>query len=403
MVSEISTQSFLMIFSAVVSFIVTLRGLPVIIAVAHKKKLVDEPESRKIHSKPIASLGGIAIFAGFFMGLCMLWPEVSDGTLSSIVAASLIIFFLGVKDDIVGVSASRKFIAQVIAAGIIVFKLNLEVTSFYGLFGLYQIPPALVIVFSMLTIIFIINAFNLIDGVDSLCALFGILCMATFGLFFFWAGVHTYAVISFSMLGSLIAFLIYNLPPARIFMGDTGSLLLGLISSILAIKFIEVAGSDRFRDIMLPSSAPILAMVILFVPLFDAIRVFTLRLFSGKSPFTAEKNHVHHLLLRRGWTHGRLSICLVLFNLALIVITWKLRFTHGAKLLTLLFSLGTLGIYLAQRTKPVSKKMVPFPLTDSKEVPVSSLKELNAEFEPVPDLAEVSMIQDSRKRIGTTK
>src|SRR6185436_11193975 len=197
----------------------------------------------KIHINPVASLGGVGIFAGFLLASLLSIQVYLNSEFQYFFAAALVIFFLGLKDDLMVLSASKKFIGQVIAASILIHLGGIRLDSMHGLMGFQEVPEAFGLALSYLTIIVVINSFNLIDGIDGLASSLGILTMLIFGSYFFVIGQQAYALLAFSVAGSLVAFLIFNHQPARIFMGDSGSLMIGLVNSILVIKFINVANA----------------------------------------------------------------------------------------------------------------------------------------------------------------
>ena len=222
------------LISSGLAFLITFFSIPIIIQVARDKKLFDEPDERKVHKMVIPTLGGLGVFAGFILATLLAVPTLSR-ELQYFAAAAIVIFFLGIKDDILVLSAAKKFIGQLVAAGIIIKFGGVQITNMHGFLNIGQLPEFVSICFTVFTIIVIINSFNLIDGVDGLAGSLGLLTSICFGLYFFHIGQLMYAVIAFSLAGSMIGFLIYNFSPAKIFMGDTGSLLIGLINSILVI------------------------------------------------------------------------------------------------------------------------------------------------------------------------
>jgi UDP-GlcNAc:undecaprenyl-phosphate/decaprenyl-phosphate GlcNAc-1-phosphate transferase len=311
------------LLTASVAFIITFLAIPVILQIAEKKKLYDIPDERKVHTRLIASLGGVGIFAGFMLASLLSIQGVPGSELQPFLAffaAAFVIFFLGFKDDLMILSATKKFIGQIIAASILIHLGGIRLYSMHGLLGFTELPEAFSLALSYLTIIVVINSFNLIDGVDGLAASLGILTMAVFGSYFFATGYQAYALLSFSMAGSLVAFMIFNHHPAKIFMGDSGSLMIGLINSILVIKFINVADAP-FVAIQIPAAVAI-GFAILIVPLLDTLRVFSIRIFNGRSPFTPDRNHVHHLLLDRGLSHAAVTFICVSVNIAFILLAW---------------------------------------------------------------------------------
>jgi UDP-N-acetylmuramyl pentapeptide phosphotransferase/UDP-N-acetylglucosamine-1-phosphate transferase len=204
----------------------------------------------------------------------------------------------------------------------------------------------------------ITNSFNLIDGVDGLAGSLGFLTSIIFGTYFYTIGQLTYAVMAFALAGSLISFLIYNFSPAKIFMGDTGSLLLGLINSILVIKFIKIAGTS---EVSIPLEAsPAIGFAILMLPLFDTLRVFGLRLLDRRSPFSPDRNHIHHFLLDLGLSHRQITLTLVFTNMLFIALAFTLRNLGPTIVLGILLALAwTLtGIIFYLRQKRTSKNSI---------------------------------------------
>lgn len=290
------------IIGGVLAFFVTFLAIPVIIKVANAKKLFDEPDdNRKIHKNPIPSLGGLGMFIGFAIALLLTINFSKESPeFQYYIAAFLVTFFIGIKDDILVLTAGKKFIGQLIVAAILVFKAKLLITDMHGFLGLYQIDPVSSCFLTLFALVVIINSFNLIDGVDGLAGSLGLFTSLLFATFFFINGNIPYAVLGFAFSGSLLAFLKFNFHPAKIFMGDTGSLMIGLVNSILVIKFIESAGSYRNYPAI---ASPAIGFGILLLPLMDTLRVFGMRISKGKSPFSPDRNHIHHLLLDRGFNH----------------------------------------------------------------------------------------------------
>jgi UDP-N-acetylmuramyl pentapeptide phosphotransferase/UDP-N-acetylglucosamine-1-phosphate transferase len=333
-----------------VAFIVTFLAIPVVLQIAEQKKLYDIPDERKVHTHAVASLGGVGIFGGFLLAALLSIQGYLNPEFQYFFASALVIFFLGLKDDLVVLSASKKFIGQVVAASILIHLGEVRLDSMHGLFGFYELPEAFALALSYLTIIVVINSFNLIDGVDGLAASLGTLTMLVFGTYFFIIGLQAYALLAYAMGGSLIAFLIFNHHPAKIFMGDCGSLMIGLINSILVIKFISVA-SDPAVAIQLDSAAAI-GFSILIVPLLDTLRVFGIRIFSGRSPFTPDRNHIHHLLLDYGLSHPAVTLTCVSINIGFIALAYTCRSIGSTYLMMLMLSIAFAGFGLLYYRKP---------------------------------------------------
>ncbi len=301
-----------LLLTGAVSFVITFMAIPAIIRVAEEKKLFDLPDARKLHNRSIASLGGVGVFLGFFISILISVSFQQNPELQYFFASAIVIFFLGLKDDILIISASKKFLGQLAATAILVHLAEVRIDSMHGFLGIDELPGMISLLLSYATIIVVINAFNLIDGVDGLAGSLGVLTTAAFGAYFFMAEMPGYALLAFSLTASLIAFLIFNYQPAKIFMGDSGSLLLGLVNAVLVIKFITVADAKAGQFPITASVA--VGFSILVVPLLDTLRVFSIRIFNGRSPFAPDRNHIHHLLLDKGLTHRGVTLSCVGLN-----------------------------------------------------------------------------------------
>ena len=338
------------LLSGFLAFTITFFAIPIIIQVARQKKLFDEPDERKVHKLVIPTLGGLGIFGGFILAT-LIGAPVGSFELQYFAAAAIVIFFLGIKDDILVLSATKKFIGQLVAAGIIIKFGNVQISDMHGFLGINIIPHLASIVLTLFTIIVIINSFNLIDGIDGLAGSLGLLTSLVFGIYFYYTGQLLYGVMALSLAGSLIGFLIYNFSPAKIFMGDTGSLLIGLINSILVIKFINTAGTSNIAFPL--QAAPALGFAILIIPLFDTLRVFALRILSRRSPFSPDRTHVHHFLLELGYSHKKITLLCVGFNIAFILFAFSLRSLGTTSVIgiLLLVSFALIGFIYYSRPK----------------------------------------------------
>jgi UDP-GlcNAc:undecaprenyl-phosphate/decaprenyl-phosphate GlcNAc-1-phosphate transferase len=348
------------LLTASVSFIISFLAIPVVLQIAEQKKLYDVPDERKVHTHTVTSLGGVGIFGGFLLAALLSIQGYLNPEFQYFFAAALVIFFLGLKDDLVVLSASKKFVGQVVAASIIIHLGGIRLDSMHGLFGFDELPEAFALALTYLTIIVVINSFNLIDGIDGLAASLGTLTMLIFGTYFFMVGFQAYALLAYSLAGSLVAFLIFNHHPAKIFMGDSGSLMIGLINAILVIKFINIA-SDPATTIPIGSAAAV-GFSILIVPLLDTLRVFAIRILKGCSPFTPDRNHIHHLFLNRGLGHAAITFVCVSINIGFIALAYSLRSIGSTYVLLIMLTLSFTGFGLLyyrkpRRTMTIAKRM----------------------------------------------
>ncbi len=298
------------------------------------KNLTDEPgDLRKMHTKHIPTLGGVIIFAGTLFSLTLLIPIIATETLASVpalndiyylIAALLIVFFIGVKDDIVGTAAIYKLLGHILVGMILVLMGNIRVTGFHGLFGIHEIPYWASAILSVFTFVVVVNAFNFIDGIDGLASGIGFIGSLSFGFWFLISGSPVSAALGFALSGSLLAFLLYNFSPAKIFMGDSGSLFVGLILCTLGIKLIELDSAKIPADIV-TISRPLFVMGLFAYPLMDMLRIVIIRTMKGVSPLSADRNHIHHALIDIHITHGKSSILLYIYTVSVVSIVFLVR------------------------------------------------------------------------------
>ena len=340
------------ILSFLTAFALTYFILPSIINIAEDKQLYDAPNKRSSHLVSTPSLGGIGIFVGTIFSIVLWTPFEQFGSLQYILCAFIIIFMIGAKDDIAPISPFTKLAGQLLATLILVFKSDIRLAGFYGLFGLHdEWWPPLYLLVSILTILVIVNAFNLIDGIDGLAGSIAVLIIGTLGAWFFLVGRIELAIVAFATAGAVIAFLKYNYSPARIFMGDTGSLLIGLVSAILVIEFIDhnyYLEDERFHKF---GAVPAVAVGIMILPLFDTLRVFITRLLRGQSPLKPDRRHIHHLLIDYGFSHMQATATLVFVNMLFIAFVFTLHGQLNVHLLLLaLLALAAAPTYYLHRS-----------------------------------------------------
>jgi len=311
--------------AAVTAFVIAFLAIPVVIRFAISKNLMDVPGRRKIHKKETPSLGGIAIFLGFFVST-LIWIDLSElKNIKFILVPFVVIFFTGLRDDLVDLKPWIKLLGQILAAGFLLFLLDVRLHSFYGLFGIEEWPPLISYAVTVFTIIVIVNSFNLVDGIDGLAGGLGLTSLLFFGVWYLLVGDVFLTVLCFSMIGAIAAFLIFNWEPSKIFMGDTGSMIIGLLIAILTLRFINFNYNLAEDNPLHFDSTVTTATCIIFVPLFDTLRIVLLRLWKGQSPFTPDKSHIHHTLLRLGLNHSRSTVALIIIQLLFILAATALR------------------------------------------------------------------------------
>lgn len=326
--------------------------IPVIIDIAITKHLYDEPDERSSHIKIIPTLGGLGIFIGFILSMTLFGDFKVFPGLQYLEFAFIVAFFMGMKDDIIALDPMKKFISLIFAVTAIIILGDVRITSFYRLFGVTDLPYWVSVAFTLFTFLTIINAVNLIDGINGLCTATSIISSIAFGIWFYLEGssksMQMVTIIS-AIVGALLAFLKYNATPAKIFMGDTGSLLLGVLLAFFAIQFLET-NKDYCGPFKIESS-PVVAMSFIVLPLVDMVKVFVIRILKKQSPFHPDRNHIHHVLLDLGFSHTRATLLLSVYTLAFIglaLLTMNLR--YQAILLTIIaFSSVCFPSYLLKK------------------------------------------------------
>lgn len=347
----------------ILAVFITAASIPSVIHTAIKFRLFDRSDShRKSHKLHISRLGGVAIFCSFTITILLFATTVSYQEANFLITSCIILFGLGLKDDLYGVNPRTKLILQLVVAIILVLLGNFRLTSWYGVFYLWEVNVLWGSLFSIILIIFVNNAFNLIDGVDGLAGTLGAIATLCFSIFFALISALPYAFIGFAMFGSIAGFLFFNYAPAKIFMGDTGALIIGLVCIVLAIKFIELnkIGSSETPYFL---SAPAIAVSVLIVPVFDSIRVFFIRLMHKKSPFKGDRNHVHHRLQALGFSTKQIVVILAGFNILMIALSLLLQQLGNFMLINIVMSICVIFNVLITY-KIGKKKNANYKLTD---------------------------------------
>ncbi|MBI3510431.1 MAG: undecaprenyl/decaprenyl-phosphate alpha-N-acetylglucosaminyl 1-phosphate transferase [Bacteroidetes bacterium] len=317
-----------LLFTLLTSFLIVLLATPALIKVAFLKRLFDEPgDARKLHKRVVPTIGGIIIFAATLFAFSLWFPYDHPETellkrwirdFQFIVACMLILFFVGVKDDIIGTAPMKKLAAHIIVGMILVLMGEVRIHSLHGLFGVTEIPLWASIFLSLFTYIVVVNAFNLIDGVDGLAAGVGLIGGLAYGAAFGLGGDIVMGSLGFALAGSLAAFLVFNFSPAKIFMGDSGAMSIGLVLAVLAIKYVEFIPDNTVHPFIHEIFSPVMAMAIIAYALTDTLRIFLWRAIRGVSPFSADRNHMHHLLIDSGMSHAKTVLCIYAASFSVI-------------------------------------------------------------------------------------
>jgi UDP-N-acetylmuramyl pentapeptide phosphotransferase/UDP-N-acetylglucosamine-1-phosphate transferase len=313
--------------------------MPVLIKVLSQWKLYDSPGNHKVHSDFKPSMGGIAIFLGSFFTLLLALSMKDWATHKYLFISLSVMSLIGLRDDVLALTPKQKLYSQFLPILLLVFFDNVTLNSTYGFFDLTFMPQWIVWWISIFTLIILTNAYNLIDGVDGLAGSIGIVTFIFFGLWFYSIDNSVLSLVAMAFVGAILGFLFFNWQPSKIFMGDTGALMIGFLLSFMAIQFIN-------SNYQLPTGHPSkfqasisTAVCVVIVPVFDTLRVIILRVRRMQSPFKADRNHLHHQLLNLKFTHAQTVLVLAGVNVCFILLAWLLRNQTDQLILPLIIAL----------------------------------------------------------------
>lgn len=341
---------------------------PVIIKIAKAKHLFDHPDDRKMHKTATPTLGGIGLYISItVVSLALINTCGINGSgiissmtaLPAIVAGVTILFFIGMKDDLISLRARKKLLGEIVAVMVLIVVGNLRLSSLQGMFYIGDLRYSVSILFSLFVGVVIINAFNLIDGIDGLAASITMVASAIFGIFFGLSDDWEYAILSAVIVGALLPFFLYNVfgKTNKIFMGDTGSLILGFLMTVLVFRFNEL----NVNKVLYPHfiAAPAFSFAVLILPMFDTIRVMAIRLYRGKGIFTPDRRHIHHLMLDLGFTHLQSTGILVAFSLLVTAVAYFFNYLGNSNLVYIILTIAfvfTTTMYILWRRKNIKKR-----------------------------------------------
>ena len=303
----------------VMAFVLTLIFIPPVIFMVKRFKLFDRPNARKEHSVPTPTFGGISIFAGMMVSLLFWFRFYNHPSIITFFLSMILLFGVGIMDDLKDLAARYKLVIEAGVATLLAIS-GIRITSFGGLFGINELHIMAQYVITVVAIVGITNAFNLIDGIDGLAGGLGFMSLVTLGIFLTISKDLNYAIIAFALAGALLGFLYFNFNPARIFMGDTGSLILGFVIAVLCVQLMKI---NSIHPTPVVPNIYVFTLGIVMIPVFDTLRVFGTRIWKGRSPFSADKTHIHHLITNKGFTHAFAARVICVFHgFILILVYW---------------------------------------------------------------------------------
>ena len=307
------------------SFLLVYFTIPKIRGVIISHKLHDHPDERSSHNSSIPTLAGVSFFLTLIMTVFFIQNFDSDKIGINLVAAVTLVFMLGLKDDLVMTSPRKKLLIEILAILLLLFSSHLQVLTLNGFLGIHEIPKAISFPAVILLLLSIINAYNLIDGVDGLASVIAIIIFSFFALIFFDTTNYFYFLICLSFIGMLGAYLIYNFSHTnKIFMGDTGSLIIGFCIGFCTLKYLKLDVSNSSFFSFKPENGLIVLAGIIWIPLFDMLRVIGIRLLNGRNPFYPDRNHIHHILVDCGMAHYKIALLFGVINCIIIVLILSL-------------------------------------------------------------------------------
>lgn len=332
------------IIPALLAFAGTLWIHPKVLKIAILKNLVDNPDARKLQRSPVPVMGGIAVFFGIVIGLCSSQFIFNSANTFMLISAMLVMLYIGTIDDILDLSPSIRFLTEIIVIAWLMYASESSINCFWGLWGVYTIPAWLSYALTIFAAVGIINAINLIDGVNGLSSGFCFMSSVFFAIFFYKTGDHVMATLAISAAGAIIPFFLHNVfgDKTKMFIGDGGTLVIGTMIAMFVMHMLTVDTGCAALATKGMGIVPF-TLAVMSIPVFDTLRVMSTRILNKKSPFHADKSHLHHMFIDMGFSHIGTTISILSINF-LIVAAWYLSYKLGASIDVQLYIVLALSI-----------------------------------------------------------
>lgn len=316
--------------SFVVALLTTILVHPLVVYVARKKRVYDNPDERKLQRNPVPLLGGVAVFVGMFAGLITAHCLIGVDEYAPEFVAMVVMLAVGTIDDVKGLSPRFRFIVEIVIVALLIFATGISLNDFQGLWGVGEVSSYIAVPLTIFAVVGIINAINLIDGVDGLSSGFCIMASLLFGVLFYVAGDASMTAVALVSVGALLPFLLHNVfgKSSKMFIGDGGTLMMGVIIASYVVHAIS-AGSKCELLVERGFGTIPFTLAVLSVPVFDTLRVMAARIMRHTSPFYPDKTHLHHLFIELGYSHAGVTLSVLSLN-ALVVFAWWLSYSFGA-------------------------------------------------------------------------
>lgn len=344
-------------------FLFSYYSLPLIRKAVFKFNIKNEVKDRSSHVGYVPNFGGVIFYLSYLLVLFFLKDTRVDSNIIYIIISLTFVFFTGFFDDLFSLPPRIKLLGQILSVAVLMYSDQFKIISFYGAFGIYELPIYIAVLGSMVFLLFLINAFNLLDGIDGLSAITSIVISSFYAWFFYISQQNIFFIISVITVASNLAFLRYNFSKKRkIFMGDTGSLVLGLVLGMQTIRLLSMSSIELTQFLFLKNKIILVLISILFIPIFDTMRVIFIRLINKKPLFSADRNHIHHILIDHGYSHKTVSIAIGLINISISFMIFyfaqKFSFVFCFLVLLLLFLFFAFFFFLLNKNKEAVRRKI---------------------------------------------
>ena len=347
-----------LLLPALLAFLGTLWIHPKILKIAIAKNLVDNPDARKLQRRPIPNMGGPAVFFGITIGLCCSQSTLTNSGIFYLMAAMLIILYIGIMDDILGLTPTLRFVIEILIICWLMYVNQASISSFYNLWGIDILPTWVSYPLTVFACVGIINSINLIDGVNGLSSGFCFMASTVFAIMFYHLGNMTMMTIALSAAGAIIPFFLHNVfgYNTRMFIGDSGTLVVGTMMSMFIISILDK--NLACTGMMLKGVGVLpFTIAVLSIPVFDTVRVMSTRILHKKSPFSPDKTHLHHMFIDLGFSHIGTTISILCLNF-IIIASWFVAYKLGASIETQLYIVLALGVIFTFGLYNFSKRQI---------------------------------------------
>ena len=333
---------------ALLAFLGTLWIHPKVLKIAILKNIVDNPDARKLQRNPVPVMGGIAVFFGIAIGLCCSQAIFNSASTFMLISAMLIMLYTGTMDDIISLSPGIRFLIEILVIVLLMYTSNSSINCFWGLWGISTIPAWISYPLTIFAAVGIINAINLIDGVNGLSSGFCFMSSVLFAIFFQITGNQTMTTLAMSAAGAIVPFFLHNVfgQNTKMFIGDGGTLVIG---TMMAMFVMNILGTNSGCSILAAKGVGLIpfTLAVLSIPVFDTLRVMSTRILNKKSPFHPDKTHLHHMFIDLGFSHIGTTISILSLNF-LIVAAWFISYKMGAsieKQMNIVVAMGFLSTF----------------------------------------------------------